>query len=284
LSVAGDENYTFNECDDVQIRESSQLLTTDISPQKVLQSLPKSRDRGVTAEHLASALNLSESQEPQLRRLLSEFVRVGLAAVKGGHYWRKQSSGLLIGTFRGMRTGHAFVVPDDERERERGDLYVNEFSMGAALHGDKVIASVTGVSEYGREGRIEAVLYQANPTVVGRFIKLKKEFLVSPIEERFLYEINIAPLDTLGAKDGEIVNVEITRPPVAGRPPWGRVIEVLGREDEPGIDIEIIIRKHRLPRVFPDHVLAEAEAISDSISQEHLAGRVDAARSTYYHH
>ena len=71
------------------------------------------------------------------------------------------------------------------------------------------------------------------------------------------------------------MNVEITRPPVAGRPPWGRVIEVLGREDQPGIDIEIIIRKHHLPHVFPDAVLAEAESIPETIGDEQLAGRMD---------
>jgi ribonuclease R len=102
---------------------------------------------------------------------------------------------------------------------------------------------------------------------------------VSPLDEKFLYEISIAPSDTLGANDGEIANVEITRPPIAGRPPWGRVIEVLGRPDQPGIDVEIIIRKHRLTHVFPETALAEAEAIPDSVTEEQLAGeRIFAVR------
>ncbi|MEK6289126.1 MAG: ribonuclease R [Acidobacteriota bacterium] len=251
------------------------MVTTNLSPQRVLQSLPKSRERGVTADSLAEALNLSESHTAQLGVFLKEFVRVGLAAAKGARYWRKQAPGLLIGTLRGTRSGHAFVVPDDPKEREKGDLFVNARAMAAALHGDTVIARVTGVRERGREGRVEAVLHRANQTVIGTFVKLKSESFASPIDERFLYEISIAPADILGANDGDIVNVEITRPPIAGRRPWGRVIEVLGQPEQPGIDLEIIIRKHQLPHVFPEAALAEAEAIHDAISEEQLAGRED---------
>ncbi len=251
------------------------MLTPDLSPQKVLESLPRSRERGISAGSLAEALGLSEPQSARLLLFLKEFVRVGLAAAKAGRYWRRHSPGSLIGTLRGTRSGHAFVVPEDPREREKGDLFVNARAMGAALHGDEVIARITGVRERGREGRVEAVLHHANETVIGTFLKLKSESVVSPIDERFLYEISIAHSDALNASDGDIVNVEITRPPIAGRPPWGRVIEVLGNPEQPGIDIEIIIRKHRLPYTFPEAVLAEAERISDAITDEQLAGRED---------
>ena len=247
----------------------------DLSPHRVLQALPKSREHGITADRLAETLNLSEPQSARLAVFLKEFVRVGLTAAKGGRYWRRQAPGFLIGTLRGTRSGHAFVVPDDPKEREKGDLFVNARAMGAALHGDIVIARVTGVRERGREGRVDAVLHHANETVIGTFVKLKSESFASPIDERFLYEISIARSDTLDASDGDVVNVEITRPPIAGRPPWGRVIEVLGRPEQPGIDVEIIIRKHHLPHVFPEAALAEAEAIHEAITAEQLAGRED---------
>ncbi|MEK6323059.1 MAG: ribonuclease R [Acidobacteriota bacterium] len=251
------------------------MLTAHLSPQRVLQALPKSRERGIHADHLAEALKLSESQTSNLGVFLKEFVRVGLAAAKGGRYWRKQAPGFLIGTLRGTRSGHAFVVPEDPQEREKGDLFVNARAMGAALHADTVIARVTGVRERGREGRVEAVLHHANKTVIGTFVKLKSESFVSPIDDRLLYEISIARSDALDAIDGDIVNVEITRPPIAGRPPLGRVIEVLGRPEQPGIDIEIIIRKHHLPNVFPEAALAQAEAIREAISDGQLARRED---------
>jgi len=251
------------------------LLTTNLSPQRVLQSLPRSRERSITAEQLAEALSLSEPQRASLNQFLAEFVRTGLATSKANRYWRKPNAGLLIGTFRGTRSGHGFVIPEDERERNRGDLFIGERDMGAALHGDKVIARITGAERRGREGRIEAVLHRESLTVVGRFVRLKRESFVSPLDEKFLYDINIASSDTLNARNEDIVNVEITRPPVAGRPPWGRVVEVLGSEDTPGIDIEIIIRKHRLPHIFSDAVIAEAEAISEVVTEEQVRGSED---------
>jgi ribonuclease R len=245
------------------------------SPQKMLQSLPKHRDRGVSIEQLIEALNLSRSEIPRLRVLLTEFVRVGLAASKGGRYWLKHASGVLIGTLRGTRSGHAFVVPDDPIERKKGDLFINARGMGSALNGDTVIARVTGIDKRGREGRVEAVLHHANKTIIGKFVKLKAESVVSPIDEKFLYEIGIARSDTLNASDGDIVNVEITKPPNAGRPPAGRVIEVLGRPSDPGIDIEIIIRKHHLPRRFSESAVAEAEHIHGEITEQDLSNRDD---------
>ncbi|MFY9558245.1 MAG: ribonuclease R [Blastocatellia bacterium] len=251
------------------------MITTNLSPQRVLEAVPKSRERGITAERLAEALNLSATQTARMRVFLNEFVRAGLASAKGGRYCRAKAPGLLIGTLRGTRSGHAFVVPDDSKERDKGDLYINARSMGAALHDDKVIARVTGTRKLGRDGRIEAVLHHASRTVVGTFIKLRAESFVSPSDDRFLYEISVAPADTLGAKDGDIVNAEITRHPIAGRPPWGRVIEVLGRPEQPGIDIEIIIRKHQLPHLFPEAALAETGAINDEITEQQLVGRAD---------
>jgi ribonuclease R len=246
-----------------------------INPQKLLEALPKSKDRAVTPARLAAALGFDRDHETAIRSCLDEFARVGLASAKGGRFHRKSGHGLLIGTLRGTRSGHAFVVPDDDRERAEGDVYIGEESLGQALHGDTVVVRITRSGPRGRSGSVQSVLHRANPTIVGRFIRLKSECLVSPIEEKLLYEISISPADTLGAHDGDIVNVEITRSPIAGRLPRGRVVEVLGPEGAPGIDLEIIVRKHHLPLIFPDSVLAEADAIAETIPEGEAAGRLD---------
>ncbi|HKV41964.1 MAG TPA: ribonuclease R [Blastocatellia bacterium] len=256
-------------------RQPIHMLTARIEPQKLLQSLPKSRDRAIGLRHLMTALNVAEEQGSTLLDFLTEFARSGLAHAKSGKYWRKQTQSLLIGKLTGTRSGHAFVMPDDERERKAGDLYVNEFGRGSAMHGDTVIARVTGMGGRGRSASIEAVLVRANTAVVGRLVRLKSECMVVPLEERFLYEISIGPADTLGAPDGYIVSVEITRPPIAGRPPLGKVVEVLGAEDAPGMDLEIIIRKHRLRHSFSGSVLDAAAAIPEQIPEDEITRRLD---------
>src|SRR5436853_4990205 len=83
-------------------------IIMDLSPQRVLKALPKSRERAVTIDRLTQALGLNEAQVTSLRDTLREFARTGLAATKNNRYWRKSSEGLLIGTLRGTRSGHAF--------------------------------------------------------------------------------------------------------------------------------------------------------------------------------
>src|SRR5262249_19081130 len=180
------------------------LKLLEIQPQKVLEALPKSRERAASPARLAAALDLGDDQEQRIAEYLDEFVRAGLAAAKGGRYDRKSGHGFLIGTLRGTRSGHAFVVRDDDRERSQGDVYIGEESLGSALHGDTVIVRVKSSGTRGRSGAVQSVLRRANRTVVGRFIRLRSECLVSPIEERFLYEISVSPPDTLGARDGDI--------------------------------------------------------------------------------
>ena len=218
---------------------------------------------------------LSADDRPRLNEYLAQFVRTGLAEAKGRRFSRKHSPGLLIGTVRGTRSGHAFVTPDDEKERLEGDLYIGQQRSGSAIHGDKVIARVIGKNERGREGRIEVVLDRTLPTVVGRFVKHSRTGVVSPIDERFWHDIEVAPNDSLMLNDGDIVNVEITRAPVSGQPPRGRVIEVLGNEDTDGIDVQIIIRKHHLAHTFSENALKEAGAIADEITESELRGRID---------
>ncbi|MEW6126083.1 MAG: ribonuclease R [Acidobacteriota bacterium] len=251
------------------------MNTTDLSPQKILQALPKSRERSISLNEMAEVLNLSDAQKIALHKTLEKFVRLKLAAAEKGRYFRKPNSAVLIGTLRCTRTGYAFVTPDDERERERGDLFISEKGIGSAMHGDKVIVRVIGQSARGRDGWIETVLQRANKTVVGKFSKSGNGGYVTPIETRLLYDIEIAPADTHKARHGEFVHVEITRVPSSHKLPAGRIIEVLGDETTKGIDIEIIIRKHNLPFVFPQPALSEAENIDDAINETTLSGRED---------
>src|SRR5689334_17695067 len=116
----------------------------NLAPQKILQALSKARERCIDADRLAKALALPASQITELRELLKKFEQSGLAAVKGGCYWRTQTNALVIGTLRCTRTGYCFVVPDDELEKKRGDFFIREKDMGAAMQGDKVVVRLTG--------------------------------------------------------------------------------------------------------------------------------------------
>jgi ribonuclease R len=112
-------------------------------------------------------------------------------------------------------------------------------------------------------------------TVVGRLVDLGRDTIVLPVDDHFAREVIVEVPAALAARQRDVVVVEITRPAAAGRPPYGRVVEVLGREGDAGLDTEIVIRKHGLRHAFPRDVVAEAEAAPDTVSDADLARRRD---------
>src|SRR5580704_14797669 len=214
---------------------------------------------------------------------------------------RGSDPNLIAGRMVAHRDGYGFVVPDSPIPRVEGDLFIGRDSMADAMHGDRVLARVERRRADGRaEGRIVQVLERENPTVVGLFRYAPHGNVVLPYDTRIQHEVTIPPGDELtpelrekvgstqagGAAashrrlrlpelDGAVVNVEITRYPKGGLAPAGRVIEILGRPGDIGVDVEIIIRKHHLPRIFPAEVVAEAKSTPQGVSQGDLRGRRD---------
>jgi ribonuclease R len=211
-----------------------------------------------------------------------------------------RSDDLVAGRLDLHRDGFGFVRPDPRHRGQRPpldeDVFIPPGEMNGAMQGDQVLVELTpprfGQRDGRRAGRVLRILTRRNPTVVGIFRysrRLESETtrsgnIVVPFDERMTQPIVIplgaelppaeaevkSPHRVLGKEaqaarphadlDGLVVDVEITDWPTPSRAPRGRVIEVLGAEDDFGVDVEMVIRKHHLPRVFPDAVLAEARA------------------------
>ena len=187
------------------------------------------------------------------------------------------------------RDGYGFVRPSARRTSNEEDIFIPPNEISGAMQGDQVLVEVEPPKADGRlMGRIVRVLERRNPTVVGVFHYARSDraagHTVVPFDERMTQSILIpagqelpaaresaSPHRVLGEEaisrahqslEGLVVDVEITSWPTPTRPPVGRVIEVLGSPDDFGVDVEMVIRKHQLPRVFPDRVLAEARAVA----------------------
>ena len=207
---------------------------------------------------------------------------------------------LVAGRIVTHRDGYGFVVPDAPIARVEGDLFIGRDSLGDAMNGDRVLARVESRRPDGRaEGRVVQITERQHPTLVGLFRYGPHGNHVLPYDTRITHEIFISPDDELTPElrqklgpgtdgrpqtgrrarlpelDGAVVDVEITRYPKGGLAPAGRVIEILGRPGEIGVDVEIIIRKHHLPHIFPEEVLAEARATSQQVADSDLRGRRD---------
>jgi ribonuclease R len=188
------------------------------------------------------------------------------------------------------RDGYGFVRPNARQASGTDDIFIPPNEINGAMQGDQVLVDVEPPKADGRRmGRIVRVLERRNPTVVGTFHYARSDreqgHSVTPFDERMTQQILIPPGQELPAAnekqtahrvlgseaaaapaheslEGLVVDVEITSWPTPTRPPIGRVIEVLGDPDDFGVDVEMMIRKHQLPRIFPDNVLAEARAVA----------------------
>jgi ribonuclease R len=190
---------------------------------------------------------------------------------------------LVTGRLVAHRDGFGFVVPEEPVPGMEGDLFIPPNQMGDAMHGDRVAARIEKRGPQGGrfEGRLLRILKRANPRVVGVFRAATHRLhpreasnRVSPFDPR-MGEIFILSdagergslTEPAGSLDGMVVNVELTRFPHRGVSAAGRVVEVLGRPGELGVDTEIIIRKHQLPFEFPEEVQEETLVIPESVSE-----------------
>jgi len=213
---------------------------------------------------------------------------------------RPRDPNLISGRIVSHRDGYGFVVPDAPMPGIDGDLFIGRDNIGDAMHGDRILARIEHRRPDGRaEGRIVQVVERAHPTVVGLFRYGPHGNVVLPYDTRILHEILIPPGDELTPAlreklgvdmeskvpasrrarlpelDGAVVDVHLTRYPKGGLGPVGRVTEILGRPGEIGVDVEIMIRKHHLPHIFPEDVLADARATPQQVAERDLAGRRD---------
>ncbi len=224
----------------------------------------------------------------------------------------KQSRNALVGRLKMHGDGFGFVIPDaisipqHLKGRLTGDVFIPPHAVGTAMHGDRVLVEVGSVRDDGKaEGVIVRTVMRAHPTVVGTFHYGQRHNYVVPMDGKLAQEImipngmerpksvskdggageDLSAHRVLGAEarraqtwddlEGLVVDVEITEWPTTSRGARGRVVEILGREDDFGVDVEIIIRKHHLPRIFPEAVLAEARAVPSQIADDEVSGRRD---------
>jgi ribonuclease R len=201
--------------------------------------------------------------------------------------------------------GYGFVVPDKPMPQLDGDIFIPRDAVEDAMHGDRVLVKLGrlagAIGSQRAEGRIVRILGRAHPSVVGLFRYGPRGNVVLPYDVRIQHEIEIPPGEELtpalrkkldqefakehGARakraprmpelDGAVVNVELLRYPRAGAAPTGRVLEILGRPGELGVDTEIIIRKHHLPHQFSTEVEEEARQRARPVQETDCQGRED---------
>ena len=191
------------------------------------------------------------------------------------NFERNNGTGLLDeieGVIQGHRDGHGYVVRDDGE----ADIYLPPNEMRAVLHRDRVRARIVRHDRKGRpEGRVLEIVERPPHPIIGRLLHESGVWLVAPEDKRYGQDVLIPKGATGLAKAGQVVVVELTEPPSLYGQPVGRVKEVLGEVDDPGMEIEIAVRKYSVPHEFSDACIAQARSLPDKVRTQDRKGRVD---------
>ena len=232
-------------------------------------------ERGVpvTEHELVELLEIRAEELDGFQRRLNAMEREGeLMRNRTGAICVVTKLDLVRGVVQGHPEGYGFLV----REEDGPDLFLNFGEMQQVLHGDRVVARVTSVDRRGRlEGKIVEVLARAQQRIVGRLRSENGVLFVAPENKRINRDFLIPQHESAGAQPGQVVTVEILVQPSRHVQPVARVIEVLGNYADPGMEIEIALRKHELPRVFSREVERVCEMFPAQVTEVDREGRVD---------
>ena len=248
-----------------------------LNHEQLLKLIRDKIDHPATPRELLQRLKLPRDQRPTFKKLLTDLVESGaLVETRGNRFGLPDRMNLVVGRVVTHPRGFGFVVPDRPLEEVKGDLYIAGSNLNQAMHGDRVVARIERVADSRAEGRILRVLERGASTIVGRFdLDGSGVGFVVPFDRRLIMDVQILPGEHLSAKPLDMVVVEITRWPTPARAPLGRVTEVLGDVDEPGVDNEIIIRKYGIPDAHSEEAVEEARRIGGDVREADLAGRTD---------
>jgi ribonuclease R len=244
-----------------------------INQEQILQFLSDEMDHPLKVRELAMRMNVPEEEYGQFRRLIRSMLRDGLVVkIKRGKIGMPDKSSLVVGRLVSSKSGYGFVVPEDKSE----DVHIKAEDMGNALHGDKVVARVYRRKRGpAREGSITKILQRAKQNLVGTFHKTKLADYVEPDDRRFPKDIYVAPHDSGKAQEGQKVVVSLQDWVDVHLGPQGKVTEVLGYPDEPGMDMLTLIKEYELPLSFPEEAEEELAGLPDKVGKKELEKRLD---------
>ncbi len=172
----------------------------------------------------------------------------------------------------GHRDGHGFVRRDDNEP----DIYLAPQEMRSVLHRDRIRVRVVRYDRKGRpEGRVIDIVERRKSPIIGRLLHENGTWLVAPEDRRYGQDILIPKNATANAAVGQVVAIELTEPPSMYSQPVGRITEVLGEIDDPGMEIEIAVRKYEVPHRFSPETLAQTAALPDHVRPVDKRHRID---------
>jgi ribonuclease R len=253
----------------------AQKYAKPIPSRELIMSLLDEAGRPLDRLQLQQLLALDEDEEAieALRRRLGAMVRDGqLLQNRRGEFGLAKRMDLISGRIIGHPDGFGFLVPDDGSD----DLFLSARDMQTVMHGDRALVRVTGIDRrQRREAAVVEILDRAHKQVAGHYRSEGGVGFLVPDNKRLSQDILIPPDKSYGAHDGQLVVAEILHYPTRLRQAIGRVVEILGDNLAPGMEIDIAIRSHSIPHLWSELVEYENDRLPAEVPEAAKGGRVD---------
>ncbi|MCM0083458.1 ribonuclease R [Geomonas sp. Red32] len=226
----------------------------------------------VPFRQMLKAFGVTRFERPRFEEHLDRLVEEGQIVKLPGRIYAVAGGNSLKGRLSIHPDGYGFLAPEEGGE----DLFIPRRYLTDFMNGDIVEAQVVSTRRDGkREGRVTALVQRGVTSVIGRFEAAGKGGRVVPDDPRLFRDLFVAPGDTKGAREGQVVQATITSYPTATRGLEGIVAEVLGEANDPEVEVLTVIKKYELPHLFSKEVMAEAASAPQAVEDEALKGRED---------
>jgi ribonuclease R len=233
--------------------------------QSILDAFESNPNRQYDYKQIAAMIDADETMRDLIPATLDELVQHGiLINPQSGKYMYKNPEDIfMIGKVDVTRQGSAYIIPEDESGE---DVYIHEYNMNQALHGDKVKIKVFNKKGDRAAGEIVEILEQSKRTFVGKIEVSSKYAFVIPDSKNMPYHIFIPVANIKGAKDGQKVVTEIVEWPKDMKSPIGKIVDILGDAGDVNVEMHAILAEFDLPYVYPEHIDNLAQQISEKVT------------------
>lgn len=241
----------------------------------LLEFMREEAYRPMDIQELFSVFDINPDEYRAFKKTLKTMEKEGLIfRTKKDKFALPERLGLITGKLQAHAKGFGFLIPEVEGEK---DVFIPSSFINGAMNGDRILVQITREDKNGkkREGEVIQILERGNTKIIGVYEDSKNFGFVIAEDTRISQDIFISKKDRNGAKDGDVVVVEITKWPEKRRSPEGVVKEVLGQKGDKGLDILTIIKKYGLPEEFPPKVQAFTAGIDEEIPLKEYKRRKD---------
>ncbi len=246
-----------------------------INSETILAYMRQESYRPLSYKDLLEALHLTVENETRFSELMGKLEKEGeIVRTRRDKYGMPEMMNIYRGIIKLSQRGYGILLPDEIGVQ---DIFVYGRNLNGAMHEDRVMVRIQerANADQRPEGEVIRVIERANQELVGTFDKGKHAMQVIPDDPRQIYPVNVRPSSKLKVKNGDKVLVKINSWPDKNKYPEGTITEIFGRKGQPGVDLQIVIKKHGLREHFPMSVVEEARQTAVPVSEEEILRRRD---------